>query len=171
MVTIRTSLPVALLILLLILAAKTGYDYYRVFAWRQTSATIISARQTCEYAKRSSSRSYYREYPLCDDDVELARLTGEGYKLRNRRRLRIEAIYEVEPGKSATVTLEPWLEDAGLAKPGSIIKICVSSGSAELAIPPDPLWGLLLIGVALLLGGHAYVKRAKANAGQASSIS
>jgi hypothetical protein len=47
MVTIHTSLP-RVLLLLLLLAAKTGYDYYKVFAWPQTSATLISARQTCE---------------------------------------------------------------------------------------------------------------------------
>jgi hypothetical protein len=59
------------------------------------------------------------------------------------------------------VTRDPSLEDARAIKPGSTIIIRISSGSAELAIMPDPIWTLLLGGVPVLLGAGAYVKRAK----------
>lgn len=159
MITIRTRFGRVLLLLLLIFAAKTGYDYYKVFAWRQMDATVISARRTCEYAKKSGSRSLHREYPLCDDAQEIARLIADGYRLWDEIRLRIEAAYEAKPGEKTSVTFDSSLEDAGTIKPGSTIKIRVSSGSAELAIMPNLTFPLLLGATSALLGAYAYVMR------------
>lgn len=152
MVTIRMGLFPGLVLLALIFVAKMGYDYYRVFAWRQTTATVISTRQTCEYAKKSGIRSLHREYPFCDDSEEITRLTTDGYKSWDNKRLQIEAVYEVEPGKKTIVTFDASLEDAEGIKPGSTIDIRASAGNAELATMPNPTLALLL----LALSGVGY---------------
>jgi hypothetical protein len=157
--SIRTSRFRGLLILLFIFVAITGYQYYKVFAWQQISATVVATRQVCEYKKPSGRRSYYREYPFCNDDQEAARLIGDGYKLQGERRLWIEAVYESEPGRKASVTLSPGLEDAVGIKSGSAIEIRVSSGTAELAIMPNPVHALLVGGFAVAMGAYAFATR------------
>lgn len=157
--SIRTSWFRGLLILLFIFAAITGYQHYKVFAWQQINATVVATRQICEYKKRSGRRSYDREYPFCNDDQEAARLIGDGYKLQGERRLWIEAVYEAEPGRKASVTLSPELEHAVGIKPGSAIEIRVSSGTAELAIMPNPVHALLVGGFAVAMGAYAFATR------------
>lgn len=154
--SIRMSWFRGLLILLFIFVVMTGYQYYKVFAWQQVGATVVATRQICEYKKRSGRRSYDREYPFCNDDQQAARLIDDGYKLQGERRLWIEAVYEAEPGRKASVTLSPGLEHAVGIKPGSAIEIRVSSGTAELAIMPNPGQALLVGGFAVAMGAYAF---------------
>jgi hypothetical protein len=153
------SLP-GLIFLLIILAVTVGYDYYKVFAWPEVSATVVSVRQTCEYSKSSGRYGgRNREYPICDDGEEPARLLADGYELEDVRRLRIEALYEAEPGRNTSVPVDSSIKNAAGIGPNSTIKIRVSSGRAELAARPNSAWALLLGGFAVLVGVYAYINR------------
>lgn len=137
-----------------LLAGKTAYDYYKSYFWPEVAATVLSTRETCLFSKGRSSR-----HAFCDDQEEAARLIAEGFKLRDAKRLRIEAVYEGPSGQKVSTTLDPFLKDAWRAKPGSMIRIRLSPatpGSSELALVPDGTQGLIALGTAALVGTYGW---------------
>lgn len=149
----------AMVLAVLLCGSLTGFDYYRVFAWPQESATVVSTRQICRYVQKSEGRHERRKDAFCDDGAEAARLTADGYGLQDQRWLRIEAAYDSVAGNDVLVTLALPLGEAGAIMPGNIINIRVSSGRAELAIMPNPALAVLFGIMTALTGLYAYLSR------------